>query len=61
MTQPDSPKIIDVAVPLPIDSTFHYAVPPALASRVTVGMRVLVPFGRRKLTGYVLGVVAESG
>jgi primosomal protein N' (replication factor Y) len=61
MTEPDSPKIIDVAVPLPIDNTYHYAVPSALASCVTVGMRVLVPFGRRKLTGYVIGTVAESG
>jgi primosomal protein N' (replication factor Y) len=55
-----SPKIVEVAVPLPLDTTFHYAVPPALASRVATGMRVLVPFGRRKVTGYVLGLVAAS-
>jgi len=61
MTDSNSPKIIDAAVPLPIDSTFHYAVPPELASCIRIGMRVLVPFGRRKLTGYVLGAVAESG
>jgi len=61
MTEQDSLKIIDVAVPLYIDSTFHYAVPPELASHVTIGMRVLVPFGRRKLTGYVLGSVGASG
>jgi primosomal protein N' (replication factor Y) len=53
--------IIDVALPLPLDTTFHYAVPPEFAPLVTTGVRVLVPFGRRKLTGYVIGTVAESG
>jgi primosomal protein N' (replication factor Y) (superfamily II helicase) len=60
MTEQKSPAIVEVAVPLPLESTFHYAVPPALAPRVAVGMRVLVPFGRRKLTGYVLGRSAPA-
>ena len=60
MTEPNSPKIIEVAVPLPLDTTFHYAVPPALAPLAVTGVRVLVPFGRRKLTGYVIGAVAKS-
>src|SRR5512146_3005046 len=60
MTEPTPPTIIEVAVPLPLDTTFHYAVPPALAPCVATGMRVLVPFGRRKVTGYVLGGVAAS-
>jgi len=53
--------IIDVALPLPLDTTFHYAVPPELAPLATTGVRVLVPFGRRKLPGYVIGTVVESG
>jgi primosomal protein N' (replication factor Y) len=60
MTEPNPPKIIDVAVPLPLDSTFHYAVPPEFVPFAVAGVRVLVPFGRRKLTGYVLGRVDES-
>ncbi|HEY6873346.1 MAG TPA: primosomal protein N' [Geobacteraceae bacterium] len=60
MTEQNSPTIIDVAVPLHLDGTFHYAVPPGLAPQVRTGVRVLVPFGRRKLTGYVLGTAAES-
>jgi primosomal protein N' (replication factor Y) len=61
MKEPNSPTIIDVAVPLPLDSTFHYAVPPELVTLAVTGVRVLVPFGRRKLTGYVIGNAAGNG
>ena len=53
-------QIIEVAVPLPVDRTFHYSVPESLRSSVRLGIRVLVPFGRRKLTGYVLGSTASA-
>ncbi|HEX9078222.1 MAG TPA: primosomal protein N' [Desulfuromonadaceae bacterium] len=52
--------VVDVAVPLPLDKTFSYLVPPHLAGRVGPGRRVFVPFGGRKLTAYVLAA-AESG
>jgi primosomal protein N' (replication factor Y) len=51
-----TPVIIDVAIPLPLEQTYSYAVPPELAERVLPGVRVLVPFGRRTVTGYVLGL-----
>ena len=54
------PRFLDVAVPLPVDGTFTYAAPPDLAERATVGTRVLVPFGRRKVTGFVVGHLGES-
>jgi primosomal protein N' (replication factor Y) len=44
-----------VAVPLPLDGSFHYCVPLELAARVRPGVRVLVTFGRRKVSAYVLG------
>lgn len=47
--------IIEVAIPLPLDTTFHYRVPEELMPRIASGKRVLVPFGRRRLTGYVIG------
>jgi len=47
---------VDVAVPVPVRSTFTYRVPPALARRVRVGGRVLVPFGSRLLPGFVVGL-----
>lgn len=60
MTDQNSPNIIEVAVPLPLDATFHYALPAELASGDLIGKRVLVPFGRRTLTGYVIGAVDQS-
>ncbi len=42
-------------MPLPLDGSFHYCVPSQLAERVRPGVRVLVPFGRRKVSAYVLG------
>lgn len=43
-----------VAVPLPLPGPLDYLVPPSLNERVTAGVRVRVPVGRRKVTGVVL-------
>jgi primosomal protein N' (replication factor Y) (superfamily II helicase) len=59
MISPHS-NIIEVAVPLPMEKTFHYLVPDALAQQVQPGKRVFVSFGGRKLTGYVLAFVQSS-
>ena len=52
-----------IALPLPVDKTFTYAVPDPLRGHVAPGARVVVPFGRRRLTGYVLalGGAAPAG
>ncbi len=44
----------DVAVPVAVRRTFVYAVPAPLRTRLQAGMRVLVPFGRKALTGIVV-------
>jgi len=46
---------IEVAAALPVYQTFTYSLPDDLIGLATPGMRVLVPFGRRRVTGYVLG------
>lgn len=51
---------IEVAVALPVHGTFVYEVPSALAAEASPGMRVLVPFGNRRITGYVLGPGLET-
>lgn len=43
-----SPHYIDVLLPVPLDSTFTYSVPPQMEGRAERGRRVLVPFGRNK-------------
>ena len=52
--------LVDVALPVPLPRPFTYLVPPELQSRIRPGMRVLVPFGKKKLTGIVIGFPKES-
>ena len=52
-------EYIEVAVALPVFKAFTYRVPESLANFVAIGKRVLVPFGRRRVTGYVLGPSGE--
>ncbi|MBN2516762.1 MAG: primosomal protein N' [Deltaproteobacteria bacterium] len=49
-----------VAVNIPSEKVFTYSVPEELENDVLVGKRVLVPFGKRKMTGYILEVATES-
>ncbi len=56
----DTRQLIDVAVALPLYATYTYTVPAALQAAVLVGKRVLVPFGRRRITGYILGDAAQA-
>ncbi len=53
-------KFALVAVPAPLQEPLTYAVPEALDGRLEVGMRVLVPLGRRRVTGVVVGFQRES-
>ncbi len=46
----------EVVLPLPLDRAFTYSVSPEHGERLCPGMRVLVPFGERMLTGFVVGI-----
>lgn len=50
-------KYIAVIVPLPLVGTFTYAVPDEWESQVRVGVRVVVPFGKKKLYTAIIAVV----
>lgn len=41
-------------MPLPLPGAFHYSVPASLKDQLQVGCAVSVPFGNRRMTGYVL-------
>jgi primosomal protein N' (replication factor Y) len=45
-----------VAPPLPVAGLFTYSVPPALKGRIGPGVRVLVPFGSRRLSAMCVGL-----
>jgi primosomal protein N' (replication factor Y) len=55
-----APLFVEVAVPFPIDHPFTYRVPAGEEGRAMVGVRVLVPFGRRKITGIVTAITDAS-
>jgi len=49
-------RFAEIALPLPLDRTFTYSVPPEFEARIRPGVRALVPFGGRTLTGFVVGL-----
>ncbi len=52
---------LEVAVAAPLSETLTYSLPEDLLhSEIPIGKRVLIPLGRRKTTGYVLGSVEEK-
>ncbi len=52
--KPDT-ETIEVAVVIPVYQTFTYSVPEPFSPFISTGKRVLIPFGRRRVTGYILG------
>ncbi|MGE5575952.1 MAG: primosomal protein N', partial [Syntrophothermus sp.] len=44
-----------------LDRSFHYRIGEGLAGRVQVGSRVLVPFARRRVEGFVVGKMDTPG
>ena len=55
-----STPFVRVALPRPVEDTFHYAVPAHLAGKITRGSIVHVPFGQRTMTGVVVELVQSS-
>ncbi len=53
-------ELVDVAVPVGVRKTFAYSVPARFRGRIAAGMRVLVPFGRKFVTGYVVGFLDQT-
>ncbi|MDP7554991.1 MAG: hypothetical protein QGF31_02295, partial [Nitrospinota bacterium] len=51
--------IAHVVVGLPLKTVFSYKIPERLVPFIQKGMRVLVPFGPRRITGYVVETTNE--
>jgi primosomal protein N' (replication factor Y) len=54
------PSYAEVALPLGVDRTFTYLVPPELQDAASIGCRTIVPFGRRYATGLIVALTAET-
>jgi len=48
---------VTVTVNIPSEKTFSYSVPETLRKEISIGKRVLVPFGKRRLTAYIVEVL----
>ena len=51
---------VDVVFNLSIERVFTYIIPPEIQSTISVGQRVLAPFGNRELTGIVIKVSEQD-
>ncbi len=51
---------VRIALNIPSDKIFSYSVPDRFISHIAVGMRVLVPFGKRMMTGYIVELTDEE-
>jgi primosomal protein N' (replication factor Y) (superfamily II helicase) len=49
-----------VVIPKPLRDALTYKVPEPLYDQIAVGMRVLIPLGKRKVTGVVLELMQET-
>ncbi len=56
MTNTPKSDLIQVAVVVPVHRIFTYRVTVDLQERAAVGKRILVPFGARRATGYILAL-----
>ncbi len=54
------PSVAQVVVDVALDRVFDYGIPDRILGRVGIGARVLVPFGRRRVYGYVVGINTRS-
>lgn len=52
----DEQLYVEAALPLPIRRTFTYRVPNRYGDEIWLGSRLLVPFGKRTLTGYAVAI-----
>jgi primosomal protein N' (replication factor Y) len=50
----------DVALPVAIEKTFTYLIPPELHESAVVGARAIVPFGRKYATGLIVALPLHS-
>jgi primosomal protein N' (replication factor Y) len=51
------PKFLTLVLDVPLKQSFTYSVPLELEEQVQIGVRVVVTFGKREMTGYVISTM----
>lgn len=54
------PGFAVIAVARDVNKTFHYSIPVHLIEMISEGIRVLVPFGKNRIEGYVTGFTDKT-
>src|ERR1043166_6606967 len=54
---PASAQFVEVVLPVPIRRAFTYRVPERLQGKISIGARLRLPFGKRDLVGYAVGLL----
>jgi primosomal protein N' (replication factor Y) len=52
-------RFVEAALPVPLRQVFTYRVPEQFRKTIKLGSRLVLPFGRRKITGYAVGLHDE--
>ncbi len=50
----------EVVFPLPFRNSFTYSIPKVFEENTKIGVRVVAPFGKRTLTGFVVNVKSKT-
>lgn len=58
--QGEAERFVRVVIPSPLKEPLTYSIPPELRNDLKIGSRVLVPLGKRKVTGVVADFVLET-
>ena len=59
--QDKTPHYAFIAIPIPVKTIFTYRIPSKFTAFAETGRRALVPFGKRILTGFIVGVSDDPG
>lgn len=58
-SDPQNPSYAEIVFPVPVEHAYTYHIPAKFKGEVSPGVRVLAPFGPRKMTGFVVGLLAS--
>ena len=50
---------VEIVFPLPFRNSFTYSVPEELEISAQIGVRALVPFGKRTITGFIVKIISK--
>lgn len=59
LIQAEKTKLVDVAIPFPIQDPYTYRLPANFEGRIQLGIRVRIPFRNRSVVGFVVGAESE--